>query len=63
MSSAIEQRGFHGDFILDNLLKTGMIYVRFDWRQSFGGLLKSGDIYYDFSKLNHNLTVNHEIIK
>jgi dTDP-glucose pyrophosphorylase/thiamine kinase-like enzyme len=57
-----EQRGFHGDLILDNLLKTGARYTLIDWRQSFGGLLKSGDIYYDLSKLNHNLTVNHEII-
>lgn len=57
-----EQSGFHGDFILDNLLKSKSGYVLLDWRQNFGGLLKSGDMYYDFSKLNHNLTVNHEII-
>lgn len=57
-----EQSSFHGDFILDNLLKTKTGYVLLDWRQNFGGLLQSGDIYYDLSKLNHNLTVNHEII-
>ena len=33
-----------------------------DWRQDFGGLLKSGDIYYDLAKLNHSLVINHEII-
>lgn len=57
-----EQSGFHGDFILDNLLKSKSGYVLLDWRQNFGGLLKSGDLYYDLSKLNHNLTVNHEIV-
>ncbi|MDD2766374.1 MAG: nucleoside-diphosphate-sugar pyrophosphorylase [Candidatus Moranbacteria bacterium] len=58
-----KQSGFHGDFILDNLLKKGKSgYVLLDWRQNFGGLLKSGDMYYDLSKLNHNLTVNHEIV-
>ena len=57
-----EQSGFHGDFILDNLLKSKSGYVLLDWRQNFGGLLKSGDMYYDLSKLNHNLTVNHEIV-
>lgn len=57
-----EQSGFHGDFILDNILKSKAGYVLLDWRQNFGGLLKSGDVYYDLSKLNHNLTVNHEII-
>lgn len=56
------QSGFHGDFILDNLLKSGNRYILLDWRQNFGGLLKSGDKYYDLAKLNHNLTVNHEII-
>ncbi len=57
-----EQSGFHGDFILDNLLKSGTGYTLLDWRQNFGGLLKSGDVYYDLAKLNHNLTVNHEMV-
>lgn len=57
-----KQSGFHGDFILDNLLKSKSGYVLLDWRQNFGGLLRSGDMYYDLSKLNHNLTVNHEIV-
>ena len=57
-----KQSGFHGDFILDNLLKSKSGYILLDWRQNFGGLLKSGDMYYDLSKLNHNLTVNHEIV-
>jgi dTDP-glucose pyrophosphorylase/thiamine kinase-like enzyme len=57
-----EQSSFHGDFILDNILKTDRGYTLLDWRQNFGGLLQSGDMYYDLSKLNHNLTVNHEIV-
>ncbi len=57
-----KQCQFHGDFILDNIIKTDNNYCLLDWRQNFGGLLKSGDIYYDLAKLNHNLTVNHDIV-
>ena len=54
--------GFHGDFILDNILKTEQGFCLLDWRQDFAGNLSVGDLYYDLSKLNHNLTVNHEIV-
>jgi NDP-sugar pyrophosphorylase family protein len=57
-----EQSMFHGDYILDNILRTKRGYSLLDWRQDFGGLLKSGDLYYDLGKLNHNLTVNHDLI-
>lgn len=57
-----KQSNFHGDFILDNIIQTKKGFCLLDWRQNFGGLLKSGDMYYDLAKLNHNLTVNHEII-
>lgn len=60
--STAEQYNFHGDFILDNILKTSDGYCLLDWRQDFGGLLQAGDMYYDLAKLNHNLTVNHDII-
>ena len=33
-----------------------------DWRQDFAGELIVGDMYYDLAKLNHNLTINHEIV-
>ncbi len=56
------QTGFHGDLILDNIIRTQDGYVLLDWRQNFGGLLKSGDMYYDLAKLNHNLTVNHDMV-
>ena len=54
---------FHGDFILDNVLKTTDGFSLLDWRQDFGGSLDTGDIYYDLAKLNHNLTVNHGIVE
>ena len=52
----------HGDFIIDNCIKTKDSFKMIDWRQDFGGNLEVGDIYYDFSKLAHNLVVNHEMI-
>jgi len=61
--SVSQQTNFHGDFILDNIIKTKEKYILLDWRQNFGGLLKAGDRYYDLAKLNHNLTINHDIIK
>ncbi len=57
-----QQSTFHGDLVLDNILKTHDGYSLLDWRQNFGGLLKAGDRYYDFAKLNHNLTVNHGVV-
>lgn len=53
---------WHGDFVLDNILKVKRGYCLIDWRQDFAGLLNAGDKYYDFAKLNHNLTLNHDII-
>lgn len=54
---------FHGDYILDNVIaeKNGNFKL-IDWRQDFGGDIYNGDIYYDLSKLNHNLVFNHEIV-
>lgn len=53
---------FHGDFILDNIIETKDSFCLIDWRQDFAGDLSIGDIYYDFAKLNHSLTFNHEIV-
>lgn len=53
---------FHGDFILDNVIENGNNFTLIDWRQDFSGDLEIGDIYYDLAKLNHNLTVNHDIV-
>lgn len=53
---------FHGDFILDNVIETEDGFCLIDWRQDFSGDLDVGDIYYDLSKLHHNLIVNHDIV-
>ena len=57
-----DQRTFHGDLVLDNIVKTKDGFVLLDWRQDFGGLSKAGDMYYDLAKLNHGLVINHDII-
>ena len=55
---------FHGDFILDNIIiQPDGNFKLIDWRHEFGnGLLDAGDVYYDLAKMNHNLTVNHDIV-
>jgi len=53
--------GFHGDFILDNILISDS-FTLIDWRQDFNGIIESGDMNYDLAKLNHNLVLNHEIL-
>jgi len=54
---------FHGDFILDNILKTEKNEFKLiDWRQDFAGRIDVGDKYYDLAKLRHNIFVNHENI-
>lgn len=53
---------FHGDFILDNIIETDTGFTLIDWRQDFANDLEVGDIYYDLAKLNHNLTINHDIV-
>lgn len=53
---------FHGDFILDNIIETKDGFCLIDWRQDFAGNLEVGDLYYDLAKLNHNLTINHDIV-
>lgn len=50
---------FHGDFILDNILKVENEFCLLDWRQDFCGELEYGDMYYDLGKLQHNIILNH----
>jgi NDP-sugar pyrophosphorylase family protein len=56
-----EPTGFHGDFILDNIL-TSESFTLIDWRQDFNGIIESGDMNYDLAKLNHNLVMNHDML-
>jgi len=55
-----EYSHYHGDFILDNIIKTNEGYKLLDWRQDFGGELLHGDKYYDLAKLRHNIIFNHD---
>ena len=53
---------FHGDFILDNIIKTENSFMIIDWRHEFDDQLYYGDIYYDLAKLRHNIFFNHSNI-
>jgi choline kinase len=54
---------FHGDFILDNIIKKeNGDYSIIDWRHEFGTELYYGDMYYDLAKLKHNIIFNHKNI-
>jgi hypothetical protein len=53
---------FHGDFILENIIKTNTSYILIDWRHEFGNQLEWGDMYYDLAKLRHNMIFNHKNI-
>ena len=53
---------FHGDFILDNIIKPKDTFRLIDWRHEFDNQLHYGDIYYDLAKLRHNLIFNHSNI-
>jgi choline kinase len=57
---------FHGDLHFENILikeesKT-LPFALLDWRQSFGGEYKYGDLYYDLAKLLHGLIISHDFI-
>ena len=58
----VVETGFHGDFILDNIIFQYNDFKLIDWRQDFSGDLEFGDKYYDLAKLNHSLFVNHDIV-
>lgn len=53
---------FHGDFILDNIIKYENRYILIDWRDDFAGEVEYGDMYYDLAKLKHNIIFNHSNI-
>jgi hypothetical protein len=60
--SDVRQSMIHGDFILDNIVRTNDGFKLIDWRQDFGGSLESGDTYYDLAKLHHSFYINHELV-
>ena len=55
---------FHGDLQPENIIVTNQEEFKLiDWRTDFSGL-DYGDLYYEFSKLNHMLTINtRKVIK
>ncbi len=62
LANIYKEAGFHGDFILDNILVQSNRFKLIDWRQDFAGSIQYGDMYYDLAKLNHSLHVNHKIV-
>jgi hypothetical protein len=54
---------FHGDLQPENIIVRNDDFKLIDWRHEFGSLVDYGDIYYDFAKLHHALTVTHEVIR
>ena len=54
---------FHGDLQPENIINKKDYFILIDWRERFGRSLYVGDIYYEFSKLDHALEINGEIIR
>ena len=56
---------FHGDLQFDNILWNGFLkrFTYIDWRESFGGSTKGGDIYYDLSKLYGGTIIPYDMMK
>ena len=54
---------FHGDLQPENIILNNEKIKFIDWRDNFGGNIKFGDIYYEFSKLDHALIINGEKIR
>ena len=53
---------YHGDCVLDNIIVADNEVKFIDWRQDFCDDIIGGDIYYDLSKLNHSLIINHDLV-
>ncbi len=59
----------HGDLQFDNVLITRDEasqldkFILLDWRQDFGGLIKTGDLYYDLAKLYGGMILSYKLIK
>lgn len=52
---------FHGDLHFENII-LGKQFKLLDWRQSFAGNLKYGDLFYDLAKLKHGMYISHKLI-
>jgi NDP-sugar pyrophosphorylase family protein/mannose-6-phosphate isomerase-like protein (cupin superfamily) len=56
---------FHGDLQFDNIIYDQEInkYTYIDWRESFGGNTKGGDVYYDLAKLYGGCIIPYNLMK
>ena len=56
---------FHGDLQFDNIIynKENDSFKYIDWRESFGGSTKGGDVYYDLSKLYGGCIISYNLVK
>lgn len=54
---------YHGDLQPENIILKNKKFILIDWRDNFGPNLSIGDIYYEFSKLDHALEINGDIIR
>jgi thiamine kinase-like enzyme len=56
---------FHGDLHFDNILWGSFLkkFTYIDWRESFGGSTKGGDIYYDLAKLYGGTIIPYDMMK
>ena len=56
---------FHGDLQFDNIIyhPSYKKFTYIDWRESFGGSTKGGDIYYDLAKLYGGSIIPYNIMK
>jgi NDP-sugar pyrophosphorylase family protein/mannose-6-phosphate isomerase-like protein (cupin superfamily) len=56
---------FHGDLQFDNIIYNDETdeFKYIDWRDSFGGNIEVGDIYYDLAKLYGGLLIPYNIMK
>ena len=53
---------FHGDFILDNIIKTKESYKLLDWRQDFAGI-DVGDVFFDLGKMFGGILMSYDLMK
>jgi choline kinase/mannose-6-phosphate isomerase-like protein (cupin superfamily)/thiamine kinase-like enzyme len=56
---------FHGDLQFDNILYDSKTekFTYIDWRESFGGEIRCGDIYYDLAKLYGGCIIPYNLAK
>ncbi len=60
---------FHGDLTIGNILVTRdnksnlQKFLLLDWRHDFGGLTKTGDIYYDLAKFYKGIILSDDLVK